>query len=127
MNRTNRSQLVTIIFDAANEVHKNLGTGLLEDVYAACFYQELRGKGLSFKKNVVFPIIYKGIKLDSEIKVDLIVENELIVKLLTVDKILKQHESHLLTTLKMSNKQIGCIFNFNEPRLIDGFKKIIIN
>lgn len=127
MNRTHRNRLLNMVFEAANEVHKNLGTGIVDTVYRSCFLQELRSRNILFKKDVSFPIYYKGIKLDSEIKIDLLIENEIIVQILTVEKITKQHESHLLTLLKMSNKKTGCIFNFNEPRLVDGFKKIVIN
>ncbi len=127
MNRIGKSRLSTLIFESATEVHKLLGPGLLESVYRLCFLQELRNRGLFFKKDFGFPIYYKEMKLDAEIKVDLLVENEIIIQIKTVEKILPMHEAHLLTALKMSNKKIGFLFNFNEPKLVDGYKKIVIN
>ncbi len=127
MNKLTRSRLSTLVFESATEVHKILGSGLNENVYRMCFLQELRNRGLFFKKDNAFPIFYKEIKLDAEIKIELLVENEIIVQIKTIDKILPFHEAHLLTALKMCNKKIGFIFNFNEPKLVDGYKKIVIN
>lgn len=115
-----------MVFDSAMEVHKELGTGLSESIYYLCFLQELRNKGIFFKKDVSFPIVYKNIKLNSDFKIDLLIENEIIVHIKAIDKITSQHESHLLTQLKISNKKTGFIFNFNEIKLVDGYKKIII-
>jgi GxxExxY protein len=127
MNRSVKSRLSTLIFESATEVHKLLGPGLLEPVYKLCFLQELRNRGIFFKKDFAFPIFYKEIKLDAEIKVDLLIENEVIVQIKTLDKITPMHEAHLLTALKMGNKKMGFIFNFSEPKLVDGYKKISIN
>lgn len=127
MNKTVKNRLSTLIYESATEVHKLLGPGLLEAVYRLCFLQELRNRGIFFKKDHGFPVYYKDMKLDAEIKIDLLIENEIIVQIKTVDKISQMHESHLFTALKMSNKKTGFIFNFNEPKLVDGYKKININ
>lgn len=127
MNRSVKSRLSTLIFESATEVHKLLGPGLLEQVYRLCFLQELRNRGIFFKKDYGFPIFYKEIKLDAEIKVDLLIENEIIVQIKTIDKITPMYEAHLLSAMKMGKVKTGFIFNFNEPKLVDGYKKISIN
>ena len=127
MNRIDKNRLHTLIYESAIEIHKTLGPGFLPAVYRLCFIQELRNRGIFFKKDCSFPVYYKDIKLDAEIKVDLLIENEVIVEIKATDRITLHHEAHLLSALKMCKKSSGIIFNFNEPKLVDGYKKIINN
>ena len=94
------------ILDAAIEVHKNLGPGLLESVYEICLLEELSNKGIRVQRQVVLPITYKGKVLSKEFCIDLFVESEIIIELKTVDKLLPIHEAQILTYLKLTNKML---------------------
>jgi len=113
------------ILDAAIEVHKNLGPGLLESVYEICLLEELSNKGIRVQRQVVLPITYKGKVLSKEFCIDLFVESEIIIELKTVDKLLPIHEAQILTYLKLTNKKLGLLINFNEVLLKDGFRRIL--
>ncbi len=113
------------IIAAAIEVHRNLGPGLLESAYEECLCYELSQRGLRFKRQVNLPITYKGLKLDCGHKMDLVVEDAVIVELKTVDRLLPIHSAQLLTYLKSSGKQIGLLINFNVPVLKDGLKRMV--
>lgn len=120
-----RNNLRKVILDSAIEVHKQLGPGLLESVYEICLCKELLNKEISYQRQVSLPIIYKNEKLDAEFRMDIVVENEIIIELKAVEEILPVHHAQLLTYLKLYNKRLGLLINFNTPRLIDGFKRII--
>ena len=113
------------ILDAAIEVHKNLGPGLLESVYEICLAEELSERNIKAERQVVLPIIYKGKTLSKEFCIDLFVENEIIIELKTVDKILPVHEAQLLTYLKLANRKLGLLINFNEALLKNGYGRIL--
>ncbi|MCC6866424.1 MAG: GxxExxY protein [Ignavibacteria bacterium] len=110
------------IIDAAIEVHKNLGPGLLESIYETCLIKELKIRGFHSESQVIQPVYYNGEKLDKNFNIDLIVENEVIVELKTVEKILPIHKAHAMTYLKLSGKKLGVMINFNVPLLVQGFK-----
>ncbi len=125
MNREDRNKLSGIILDLSIEVHKNLGPGLLESVYETCLCKELDLKGINYKKQLSLPVNYKGFQLDADFRIDILVEKEIIVELKAVDVLLPVHEAQLLTYLKLANKRIGLLINFNVPKLVDGFKRMI--
>ncbi len=127
MNRNERNRLITEILDAASEVHKNLGTGLLSSVYKLCFHSELRVKNIYFNKDILLPIFYKGIKIKEELVIDLLIEEEVIVQIVAEEQITQIQESYLLTALKMSGKSAGIIINFNEKLFSNSFRKFVIN
>lgn len=106
-----------VLIDAAFSVHRELGPGLLESVYEACLCHELSLRGVGFQSQVVLPIKYRGIQLDGGLRLDLVVENRLIVELKSVEKILPVHEAQVLTDLKLSNHRLGLLLNFNVPRI----------
>jgi GxxExxY protein len=108
------------IIGAAIEVHKILGPGLLESVYQVCLCYELTNRGLFYKKEFVAPLMYKNINLDSGFRVDLMVENKVILELKSIDSILPVHEAQLLTYLRLLKKQVGLLINFNVPFLVKG-------
>jgi len=113
------------IINAAIEVHKELGAGLLESVYEYCLVDELTRNGLHVERQIQLPIFYKGNKLDKEFYIDILVENIIIVELKSVEIILPIHEFQLLTYLKLSGKKLGLLINFNVPLLKDGIRRRI--
>lgn len=113
------------VVDAAIAVHTELGPGLLESAYEACLMYELSSRGYSVLNQVALPIKYKGIDISTAYRIDLLVENLLIVELRTVEKMLPVHEAQLLSYLKLSNKKIGLLINFNCQRLKYGIKRLI--
>lgn len=114
------------IIDCSIRVHKELGPGLLESVYEVCLMKELINEGLSVKRQLNLPVIYKGEKIDIDFKIDLLVEDEVIVELKAVESILPVHEAQILTYLKLSGKQIGLLLNFNTKLLKDGIRRFVL-
>lgn len=114
------------IVDCSIRVHRELGPGLLESIYEVCLMKELINKGLSVRRQVSVPVIYRGEKIDLDFKIDLLVEDEVIVELKAVDKILPVHEAQLLTYLKLSEKKLGLLVNFNVSLLKEGIKRMIL-
>ena len=114
------------IIGAAIEVHRHIGPGLLESAYEECLCFELHLRGLSFQRQVALPLSYKGLLLDCGYRIDLIVEQEIVVELKAIDKILPVHEAQLLTYLKMSGKRVGLLINFNNPLLAQGIIRRIL-
>ena len=119
-------RLATVVVDAAFKVHAALGPGLLESVYEICLAHELSKRGLRFQTQVAFPIVYDGVKLDAGLRIDLLVEGQLVIELKAVEVLLPLHEAQLLTYLKLANKRLGLLINFNVPKIKDGIKRIIL-
>jgi len=118
-------QLTDLIIGAAIEVHRATGPGLLESTYAECLCYELSQLGLRFQREVELPIHYKSVKLDCGYRLDLLIEDAVILELKTVDTLLPVHSAQLLTYLKLSGKQVGLLMNFNEPTLTKGLKRLV--
>ena len=114
------------IIGAAIEVHKELGPGLLESVYEACLYHELKKQGVSVDCQVDLPIIYKGEITNKTYRIDMLVENCVIVELKSVDTINPIHEAQLLTYMKLLNINLGLLINFNVDILIKGIRRRIL-
>ncbi|MEQ9231861.1 MAG: GxxExxY protein, partial [Cyclobacteriaceae bacterium] len=104
---------------------KELGPGLLESAYQECLYFELLERGLSVQKELELPVVYKEVQLDCGYRIDLFVENEVIVELKSVKELEDIHIAQTLTYLKLSNKKIGLLINFNETKLMDGLRRLI--
>jgi GxxExxY protein len=119
------ARLTEMIIGAAIEVHRQTGPGLMESAYEECLCYELSQLGLNFKRQVNLPILYKGIKLDCGYKMDLLVEDTVVLELKTVEHLLPIHSAQLLTYLKLSGKKIGLLMNFNEPILTKGVKRLV--
>lgn len=113
------------IIGCAIEVHKTIGPGLLESIYEKALCYELKQKGLRFKTQVAIPIIYKGNNL-GEHRIDLIVEDSVIVELKAVDKVMPVYEAQLLSYLRLTNIKLGLLINFNAEVLKRGLKRIIL-
>lgn len=111
------------IISAAIEVHKELGPGLLESVYEHCFYDELISRGLFVRRQVQLPIIYKGKILEKDFYIDLLIEDEIIIEIKAIDILLPVHEVQLVTYLKLSDKRLGLLINFNVPKLVEGIRR----
>jgi len=108
------------VLGCAIEVHKHLGPGLLESVYQNCLAYELTQQGIPFSKEVDLPVQYKGIRLDCGYRMDLFVDEQLIVELKSVDKLAPIHEAQLLTYMKLAGVSVGLLLNFNVLKLKDG-------
>lgn len=119
------NNLTRSIIGSAIEVHKELGPGLLESTYEACLFYELNQKGFFVEKQKILPVKYKEIELEVGYRIDLLVENQVLIELKSVKEILPIHSAQLLSYLKISNLEIGLLFNFNETKLVDGMKRII--
>lgn len=113
------------IIGAAIEIHKTLGPGLLESAYQECLFFELKSMGLNVLKEVSLPIIYKDIKLDHGYRIDLLVENEIVVELKTVEQFTEVHFAQILTYLKLGYFPKGLLINFHTKLLTTGIKRFI--
>lgn len=113
------------IVDAAVKVHSHLGPGLLESVYETCLFHELSNRGLNVKIQVPVPIEYEGINLETGFRLDLLVEEKVIVELKSVEALLPIHEAQMLTYLRLSKKHLGLLINFNSKRLKDGIRRFV--
>jgi GxxExxY protein len=119
----NINELTEIIIGAAIEVHKALGRGLLESAYEQCLCHELRLRGVQFERQRDLPISYKGVQLDCGYKLDLVVENIVVVELKSVDSLHPIHEAQLLTYLRLGGWNVGLLLNFNVAVLKDGIRR----
>jgi len=115
-----------IIVDSAFKVHKTLGPGLLERVYEVCLCHELDKRKLKYKKQVTVPVVYDGITLKEGYRLDLLVENKILVELKAAEKYNPVWLAQVLSYLKITNKRLGLIINFNVPLLKDGVKRVIL-
>ncbi|MEP6672405.1 MAG: GxxExxY protein [Chthoniobacter sp.] len=115
------------VIGAAIRIHRALGPGLLESAYEECLCYELSKAGLRFERQKPQPVTYENVKLDCGYRLDLVVEDTVIVELKCVEKVLPIHEAQLLTYLKLSGLQIGLLMNFHVPVLRDGLKRVVLN
>jgi GxxExxY protein len=114
------------IIGFAIEVHRSVGPGQLESVYTACMALEPGHAGISFETQITVPVIYKGMRNSLGFRVDIIVENAIILEIKAVAALLPAHDAQLLTYLRMSNLRIGLLMNFHAPRLKDGLGRFIV-
>ena len=119
------NQLTEKIIGCAIEVHKTLGPGLLESAYEECMCYELTQNGLSISRQVPLPVVYKGINLDCGYRIDVVVNDLIVIELKTVEKLLPIHEAQLLTYLKLYKRSVGLLINFNVPVLKQGIKRLV--
>ena len=106
-------------------VHSELGPGLLESAYQACLQYELREAGIRSETQVGLPVIYRGVKLDLGYRIDLLVENLVVLEIKSVEGISPVHQAQVISYLKLSGKSIGLLINFNVARLKDGIKRFV--
>lgn len=115
------------IIGAAIEVHKELGPGLLESSYETCLAYELKQLGFNVKTQIALPVVYKGVKLSAGYRIDILVENNVIIEVKAVDMLADIHTAQLLTYLKLKELKLGLLINFNSVRVIDGVKRVVNN
>ena len=120
------NEITQKIIGCAIEVHKNLGPGLLESAYEECLSYELIKKGLDIRRQKPTPVVYKEIKLDCGYRIDILVENVVVVELKVVDEFNPVHEAQILTYMKFANKTLGLLINFNVAALKYGIKRFRI-
>jgi len=121
----NENDIGKIIVDAAVAVHRELGPGLLESVYEVILAYELKKRGLSVDRQVSIPIEYHGIKFDEGFRVDILVENKVIIELKSVESVNKAHKKQVLTYLRLTGHKLGYLLNFGEAFMKDGISRII--
>jgi GxxExxY protein len=119
-------ELSNIVIGLAIKVHKNLGPGLLESSYKECLFYEINKAGIQVEKEKPMPLIYEEVKLDIGYRLDIIVENKLIIEIKSVEALNDVHLAQTLTYLKLSNSKPGLLINFNVKLLKDGIKRVIL-
>ncbi len=120
-----RDPLSDKVIGLAIEVHKALGPGLLESAYEQCLCHELERSGLPFRRQVPLPVIYKDVRLECAYRMDVVVDDKLVLELKTVENILPLHQAQLLTYLKLSGIRTGLLMNFHSPVLKDGIRRLV--
>ena len=121
-----RDSLTESVIGLAIEVHRALGPGLLESAYQECLCYELKANTIAFGRQVALPVVYKSVKLDCGYRMDLVVDDRLVVELKTVEKILPIHEAQLLTYLRLSGIRTGLLLDFNTAVLKNGIKRMVL-
>jgi GxxExxY protein len=113
------------VIGCAIEVHRTLGPGLLESTYEQCFAHELQCNGIGFKLQHPLPVVYKEVKLECGYRIDILVEDRLILELKSVEQVLPIHEAQILTYMKLASIHTGLLINFNVPLLKDSIKRFV--
>jgi GxxExxY protein len=121
------NELSRIVFDCALKVHQSLGPGLLESAYEECLFFELKKQGLNVEKQKPLPLIYEEVKLDIGYRIDIIVNNKLIIEIKSVEALNDVHFAQLLTYLKLTNCKLGLLINFNVTLIKNGVKRVVNN
>ena len=121
------NELSKIVFNCALKVHQNLGPGLLENAYEECLFYELMKTGLDIQKQKGLPLVYEEVKLDIGYRIDIIIENKLILEIKSVEALNDIHFAQLLTYLKLTNCKLGMLINFNVLLIKNGIKRVVNN
>lgn len=119
-------EVARAVVDAAFRVHSKLGPGLLESVYETCMEYELKKRGLKTQRQVVVPILYDELTLDAGFRLDLLVDESLVVELKAVENMLPLYDAQMLTYLKLTGHRLGLLMNFNVPLIKDGIKRLVL-
>ena len=121
-----RDPLSEKVIGFAIDVHRCLGPGLLESAYEECLCFELHSHAIPFRRQAPLPVVYKSVKLECGYRMDIVVENQLVVEVKTVEKLMPIHDAQLLTYLKLSGIHVGLLLNFNTPVLKNGIKRLVL-
>lgn len=119
------NEIAKIIFEAGLKVHKSLGPGLLESAYEECMFYELKKLAIKVEKQKALPLIYEEVKLDVSFRIDLLVENKVIIEIKSVEALNDLHLAQLLTYLKLSNCKLGLLINFNTVLFKNGVRRVV--
>jgi GxxExxY protein len=122
----NLNELTDAIIGAAMEVHRVLGPGLLESTYEMCLCRELSLRGIPFERQVPIPVEYKGVKLDSGYRADVVVDETILLEIKAIDSLLSIHEAQLLSYLKLGGWKVGLLINFNVELLKHGLRRQVL-
>jgi|SRR5882672_7907209 len=126
MSNERNNQISGMVVDTAMKVHTALGPGLLESAYAICLTHELVKRGVKVNREVALPVVYEGLKLDAGYRLDMVVEDTVVVELKAVEAFAPIHQAQLLSYLKLSGKPIGLLINFHSLHLRDGIKRFVL-
>ncbi len=119
------NEISQIVLNSAFKIHKTLGPGLLENAYEECLAYELNKRGLIVEKQKPLPLVYESVKLDVGFRVDLFVENQVIVEIKSVEALTDVHLAQILTYLRLANCKLGLLINFNVTLLKNGIKRVV--
>jgi len=120
------NEVARVVVDSAFAVHSALGPGLLESVYELCLAHEIRKRGFSVQRQVNLPVVYDSVCLDAGLRLDLLIEDCLIVELKAVEQLLPVHKAQVLTYLKLTGHRLGLLINFNVPMIRDGIRRVVL-
>ena len=126
MTTDREERIFKTVLDCCFRVHTELGPGLLENSYEECLYYELVKSGLKVEKQKALPLVYKEVKLEAGYRIDLLVENSIIVEIKSVDSLHDVHLAQVLTYLRLSKNKLGLLVNFNVKQLKTGIKRVIL-
>ena len=121
-----RDQLTNQLIGLAIEVHRHLGPGLLESAYEECLCYELKETAIAYQRQVPLPVVYKSVRLDCGYRIDIVVENRLILELKATERLMPIHEAQVLTYMRLSGIDTGLLLNFNTPVLKDGIRRLML-
>lgn len=125
MNKEEYNKISKQILDASIRVHKEMGPGLLESVYETCLIKELNLRKIKTENQVFLPLNYRGYELNKNFRIDLLIENEIIIEIKAVEVLLPVHDAQIISYLKLADKKLGFLINFNVPLLKNGFKRFV--
>ncbi len=127
MTNEQLNDLSKTILDSCITVHKEMGPGLLESIYELCLIRELEQRGIKAASQISIPLLYKGTELSKDFRIDILVENEIVLEIKSVEVLLPVHEAQIISYLKLSGKKLGFLINFNVSLLKNGFKRFVHN
>lgn len=119
------NEIAAIIFDASLKIHKHIGPGLLESAYEECLFYELRQNGLLVEKQKAMPFMYNEVRMDVGYRLDLLVENKVVIEVKACEGLTDVHLAQVLTYLKLTNCKLGLLINFNVALLKNGFRRVV--
>ena len=120
-------KIASQVVDSAFKVHKAFGPGLLESAYEACLVHELKNRNYKVERQVAVPLFYEGETVDSAFRIDLLIQDQLIVELKAIEKTLAIHEAQIMTYLKITNRRLGLLINFNVSVLKNGVRRVVLS
>jgi len=122
----NKNEISGAVVDAAMKIHSALGPGLLESAYAACLKHELIKRGFRVSCEVPLPVVYDGVRLEAGYRLDMVVEDTVVVELKAIEALAPIHQAQIISYLKLSGKAIGLLINFHSLHLKDGLKRFVV-
>jgi GxxExxY protein len=125
MTKADYDRLTESIIGAAIDVHRELGPGLLESAYEVCLEYELLSRGFKVQRQLMIPVLYRGLNIEAGFRADLLVNDLILIELKAIDRLEKIHEAQMLTYLKLMNLKLGLLMNFNVKLITEGIKRMV--